>query len=107
MQKAYMPFGLFMDKPKKKPKKMKGVRSMKKFLSLALAFVMTLSLAAPALAAEKEDEAITILYTNDTHCYISNTRTVKDGETETKVPGLRYSTIAAYKDSLEDRKSVV
>ncbi|MCI9403506.1 MAG: bifunctional metallophosphatase/5'-nucleotidase [Oscillospiraceae bacterium] len=61
---------------------------MKKFLSLALAFVMTLSLAAPALAAEKEDEAITILYTNDVHSYVS-----KD---------LTYSRIAAYKASLDN-----
>ena len=61
---------------------------MKKFLSLALAFVMTLSLAAPALAAEKEDEAITILYTNDVHSYVS-----KD---------LTYSRIAAYKASLNN-----
>ena len=60
----------------------------KKLLSLALALVMTLSLAVPAAAAEKEDGTITILYTNDAHCYINKWMT--------------YSRIAAYKDTLEN-----
>lgn len=77
---------------------------MKKFLSLALALVMALSLSAPAMAAEeapalekvKEGE-IKILYTNDVHTYIDNTAKDADGE---RVPGLRYSLIAAYRKAV-------
>ena len=60
----------------------------KKLFSLALALLMTFSLAAPAMAAEKEDEAITILYTNDVHSNVNKE--------------LTYSKVAAYKASLDN-----
>ena len=48
----------------------------RKILSLFLAMVMALSLAIPALA--DNDGSITILYTNDIHTYIDNTREIKN-----------------------------
>lgn len=67
-----------------------------KLLALLMSVVMTFTLIAPALAtgdvlliapAPRED-GITILYTNDIHTYI-------DGD-------IRYSTLAAYKDTFKD-----
>jgi len=75
----------------------------KKLLSLALALVMSLSLAAPAMAAEETaDGSITILHTNDAHTHIDNTIEVGEGEAKTEAPGLRYSTIAGYKATLNN-----
>ena len=68
----------------------------KKFLSLLLALSLILSLAIPALAVP-EDEDITILYTNDIHTYIDNTRKNDDGQT---VSALRYSTVAGYRQAI-------
>lgn len=98
----------------------------RKLLSLLLALVMVAGLAVPAFAAEEEtvtvdvtslepaegDPAeslntlliapapatdIKILYTNDVHTYIDNQMKDADGN---KVPALRYSTIAGYKDAI-------
>jgi len=60
---------------------------MKKFLSLLLVLAMVLSCGVTAFADETET-GITILYTNDIHTYIN-----KD---------LRYSVLAAYKDTFEN-----
>ena len=68
----------------------------KKFLSLLLALSLILSLVIPALAVP-EDEGVTILYTNDIHTYIDNTRKNGDGET---VSALRYSTVAGYRQAI-------
>ena len=68
----------------------------KKFLSLLLALSLILSLAIPALAVPG-DGSITILYTNDIHTYIDNTRENGDGET---VSALRYSTVAGYRQAI-------
>ena len=65
-----------------------------KLLALVMSLIMTFTLIAPAMAegetlltAPKED-GITILYTNDVHTYI-------DGD-------IRYSSVAALKDSFEN-----
>ena len=72
-------------------------KHMKKnrLLALLMSVVMCFTLIAPALAEDvlliapaPSEEGITILYTNDIHTYI-------DGD-------IRYSTIAAYKDTFED-----
>ena len=68
----------------------------KKFLSLFMALSLILSLVVPALAVP-EDEGITILYTNDIHTYIDNTRKNDDGET---VSALHYSTVAGYRQAI-------
>ena len=76
------------------------MKQSKKLLSLALALVMGLTLAAPAMAAEEtktEDGKIVILHTNDAHTHIDNTQTVGEGEEAAEVPALRYSTIAGYR----------
>ena len=81
------------------------MKQSKKLLSLALALVMGLTLAAPAMAAEEtktEDGKIVILHTNDAHTHIDNTQTVGEGEEAAEVPALRYSTIAGYKATLEN-----
>lgn len=85
----------------------------KKILSLLLSLAMVASLAAPAMAAELPagwtpadgartagSDVITILHTNDAHTYINNIS--KIGAEETEVLGLRYSTVAGYKASLEN-----
>ncbi len=66
-----------------------------KLLALLMSVVMTVTLIAPAMAEDvlliapaPKGDGITILYTNDIHTYI-------DGD-------IRYSTIAAYKDTFED-----
>ena len=43
------------------------------------------------------DEGIKILYTNDIHTYIDNTRKNDDGET---ISALRYSTVAGYRQAI-------
>ena len=68
---------------------------MRKFFATLLALVMVLSLMVPTAWAAEED--VTILYTNDVHTYIANEVKLAD---ETKVPGIRYSWVAALKDSL-------
>ena len=68
----------------------------RKFLSALLALSIVLSLFIPALATESA-ESITILYTNDIHTYIDNTRQNADDET---VSALRYSTVASYRKSI-------
>lgn len=69
----------------------------KKILSLLMAFIMVIGLAVPALAADEPlliaanpnaSDCVTILYTNDIHTYINQ--------------DLRYSTVAAYRDTLEN-----
>lgn len=89
------------------------MKKWNKLLALLLAMVMALGCTAVAFADDEKEggekketaatEGITILYTNDVHTYIDNTRDVtgSDGE-ESKVPGLRYSTVAALKDSYEN-----
>lgn len=75
------------------------MKQSKKLLSLALALVMALSLAAPAMAAEETASnagTITILHTNDAHTYIDNK--AEEGDQ----PTLRYSTVAGYKATLEN-----
>ena len=67
----------------------------RKFLSALLTLSIVLSLFLPALAAD--NNSVTILYTNDIHTYIDNTRKNDSGET---VSALRYSTIAAYRKSI-------
>ena len=69
----------------------------KKFLSLLLALSMALSLAVFPMAAENDD-GITILYTNDIHTYIDNTRKNDNGET---ISALRYSTVAGYRQAID------
>ena len=67
-----------------------------KLLALLMSVVMTFTLIAPALATgdvlliapTPTEDGITILYTNDIHTYING--------------GIRYSTLAAYKDTFED-----
>ena len=66
-----------------------------KVLSLLLALSLALSLVMTASAAE--DGGITILYTNDIHTYIDNTRKDDSG---TEVSALRYSTVAGYKQAI-------
>ncbi|MBQ9348897.1 MAG: bifunctional metallophosphatase/5'-nucleotidase [Oscillibacter sp.] len=70
------------------------------FLAVAMAVAMALSLAIPALA--DNDGSITILYTNDIHTYIDNTREIKNekGETADIVSALRYSTVAGYRKAV-------
>lgn len=99
------------------------MRSGKKLLALLLALIMAMSLTVTAFA-EGEDAAVgseaapatettntetageaeatggvTILYTNDIHTYIDNAYEVDETQT---LPVIRYSTVAAYKDSLEN-----
>ncbi|MGN8969126.1 bifunctional metallophosphatase/5'-nucleotidase, partial [Intestinimonas sp. HCP28S3_D6] len=70
----------------------------KKVLSLALAAAMTVSLAAPALAAEESESGkIVILHTNDVHCGIDP---VTDEETGA-VTNMGYAGVAAYKAEME------
>lgn len=79
-----------------------------KLLSMVLSLTLALSLAAPAMAASKiqprggADGAITILHTNDVHTHINNTEKVGEGDKQTEVPGLRYSTVAGYKKTLDN-----
>ena len=85
----------------------------KKLLATLLSVAMTLSLAAPAMAAEEKimlisapvetveapeaaEEAV-ILYTNDSHTYVDNTYELDE---ENEIDGIRYSTVAALKDSI-------
>ena len=66
------------------------MKQSKKLLSLALALVMGLTLAAPAMAAEEtktEDGKIVILHTNDAHTHIDNTQTVGEGEEAKTISG--------------------
>ena len=66
------------------------MKQSKKLLSLALALVMGLTLAAPAMAAEEtktEDGKIVILHTNDAHTHIDNTQTVGEGEEAKAITG--------------------
>ncbi len=78
-------------------KMMKGGFSVKKrLLPFLLALAMVFSLAVPAFAAAPEardlptvaEDDVVILYTNDVHTYIDQ--------------DLTYSTVAAYKDSLDN-----
>lgn len=62
------------------------MKSKKRLLTLALALIMTLSLASPAFAAGEGD--VTILYTNDVHANFTKKIT--------------YSMVAGYRDSLEN-----
>ena len=94
------------------------MRTGKKLLALLLALSMALSLTVTAFA-EGEDPAgetvpaaeatepaseaaeggVTILYTNDVHTYIDNTYEVDETQS---LPVIRYSTVAGYRDSLEN-----
>ena len=95
------------------------MRTGKKLLALLLALSMALSLtvtafaedesaagseAAPAeetteTAGEETGGGVTILYTNDVHTYIDNTYEVDETQS---LPVIRYSTVAGYRDSLEN-----
>ncbi len=98
------------------------MRTGKKLLALLLAMVMALSLTvtafaegeeaaggetAPATETTNTEDAgeaeaaggVTILYTNDVHTYIDNAYEVDETQT---LPVIRYSTVAAYKASLEN-----
>ena len=76
----------------------------KRLLGMALAAMMAVSISAAAvenpplliMAPPRAAKEAVILYTNDVHTYIDNTYTKADG---TKGEGLRYSTVAALKDS--------
>ena len=59
----------------------------KKVLPLLLALAMVFSLAAPAFAAEAEEDGIVVLFTNDVHC--------------TDDDGSSYAAIAGYKAEME------
>lgn len=59
----------------------------KKVLPLLLALAMVFSLAAPAFAAETEEDGIVVLFTNDVHC--------------TDDDGSSYAAIAGYKAEME------
>ncbi len=72
------------------------MKMRKKLLSLLLTLAIVCAMAVPAMAAEGD---IVVLYTNVVHTYIDNVEELEDG---TEVAGLRYSTIAALKDSLEN-----
>ena len=61
----------------------------KKLLSALLALVMVFTLTMPALAAGEAADEIVVLYTNDVHTYINN-------------DGIRYSTVAALKDTYQN-----
>ena len=94
------------------------MRTGRKLLALLLALSMALSLTVTAFA-EGEDPAgetvpaaeatepaseaaeggVTILYTNDVHTYIDNTYEVDETQS---LPVIRYSTVAGYRDSLEN-----
>ncbi len=88
----------------------------KKLLSLLLSLAMVFSLATPVQAAKlpagwspadgargvSDPNVITILHTNDVHTHIDNLKEEGEGDAKTKVPQLRYSTIAGYKASLEN-----
>lgn len=77
-----------------------SMKSKKKLL-LALLVIVVLALLAffllmpPATAKEE----VVILYTNDVHTYINNTY---EPDEDTSMAGIRYSTIAALKDSLKN-----
>ena len=68
----------------------------KKFPSLFLTLFLFFALTIPAMAAP-QDGSVIILYTNDIHTYIDNTRKDDSGET---VSALRYSTVAGYRKSI-------
>ncbi len=82
----------------------------KKLLSLALALVMTCSLAAPAMAipadgarvaADEKTDKIVILHTNDVHCQIDQA-VKEDKETGNKtITAMGYASVAAYKAEME------
>ena len=94
------------------------MRTGRKLLALLLALSMALSMTVTAFA-EGEDPAgetapaaettepaseaaeggVTILYTNDVHTYIDNTYEVDETQS---LPVIRYSTVAGYRDSLEN-----
>lgn len=67
---------------------------MKKKLSCFLALLLALS----SVFAQRGK--VTILYTNDVHSYIMNTKKDSEGN---KVPGLSYSSVAAYRDELKNQ----
>ena len=79
----------------------------KRLLGMALAAMMAVSVSAAAvenpplliMAPPRAAKEAVILYTNDVHTYIDNTYTKADG---TKGEGLRYSTVAALKDTFSD-----
>ena len=75
---------------------------MRKFFAALLALVMVLSLMVPTAWAAEED--VTVLYTNDVHTYIANTGKNAD---ETTYPTIRYSVVAALKDSLGENTLLV
>ena len=60
---------------------------MRKLITILLALVMVLAIAAPAFAAEEKSKDIVILYTNDVHTYIDGT--------------ISYDTIAGVKAYLQ------
>lgn len=79
----------------------------KRLFSTVLGAVMSAALCVPAMAAElpmlimapPKNESAVIFYTNDIHTYIDNTEEAADGA---EIAGLRYSTLAALKDSVEN-----
>ena len=75
---------------------------MRKFFATLLALVMVLSLMVPTAWAAEED--VIILYTNDVHTYIAN---IGKNADETTYPTIRYSVVAALKDSLGENTLLV
>ena len=71
----------------------------KRMGSIMMAMLLVLSMSVPAFAVGGEKEDVVILYTNDVHTYIDNQAQGADGSQSS---GLRYSTIAALKDSFEN-----
>ena len=80
----------------------------KRLFGTILTTVLALTMAVPALANEAppllivappKQESAVILYTNDAHTYIDNTQELSDG---TEAAALRYSTVAALKNSFEN-----
>lgn len=72
------------------------MRVKKNLFSVLLALTFVWAMVIPARAAKGD---ITVLYTNDIHTYIDNMAETENGS---ETDGLRYSVIAALKDSMEN-----
>lgn len=72
---------------------------MRKLLCLLMSILMILTLAGCVVTKEesKANGEVTIVYTNDTHTYVDNTKKDDDGNV---TPLLQYGSVKAIKDEL-------